>query len=265
MAAAEKKISGTREWAVANIDCCTGCSHGCKYCYARYDNVVKCGVLSNSEWSRPQLRQEDTERTFPLFAGPVMFPTTHDILPEILDDCLTVIANLLHSGNRLLLVTKPHLKCIQEICTTFADRKNQILMRFTITASDDSILQFWEPGAPGFAERMQALQYAHAHHFETSISVEPMLDSDHITELVEALSPYVTHSIWLGKMNRIDERVDIDSEKMKNEVARITASQKDFRILEIYQKLKDNPLIRWKESIKQIVGLELAKEPGLDI
>jgi hypothetical protein len=29
--------------------------------------------------------------------------------------------------------------------------------------------------------------------------------------------------------------------------------------------LRHNPLIRWKESIKTVVGLDLAAEPGLDI
>jgi hypothetical protein len=29
--------------------------------------------------------------------------------------------------------------------------------------------------------------------------------------------------------------------------------------------LRHNPLIRWKESIKTVVGLDLASAPGLDI
>ncbi len=265
MAAEKKKISGTREWAVANIDCCTGCSHGCKYCYARYDSVIKRKQVSESEWSVPQIRRQDVDRKFPPFDGPVMFPTSHDILPEILDDCLTVIANLLRSGNRVLIVTKPHLECVQAICTAFSGRRNQILFRFTITAADDSILQFWEPEAPNFNQRMQALKYAHSHLFETSISIEPMLDSYNITGLVEVLKPFVSHSIWLGKMNKIDRRVTIDSKEMEKEIIRIEASQCDARIQEIYNALKDNPLVRWKESIKQVVGLELADEPGLDI
>ncbi len=265
MAAEKKRISGTREWAVANIDCCTGCSHGCKYCYARYDSVIKREQVSESEWSVPQIRRQDVDRNYPLFNGPVMFPTTHDILPEILDDCLTVIANLLQSGNRVLIVTKPHLECVQAICTAFTARRNQILFRFTITAANDSILQFWEPGAPKFGQRLQALQYAHSHGFETSVSIEPMLDCDNITGLVETLEPFVTHSIWLGKMNKIDQRVEIDSKEMEKDIIRIKASQCDARIKEIYNTLKDSPLVRWKESIKQVVGLELADEPGLDI
>ena len=265
MAAEKKKISGTREWAVANIDCCTGCSHGCKYCYARYDSVVKKRFVSESEWLVPKVRRRDVERKFPLFAGPVMFPTTHDILPANLDDCLTVIANLLQSGNRVLIVTKPHLECVCGICTTFSGRKKQLLFRFTITAADDFILRFWEPGAPNFQERMQALQYAHSRQFETSVSIEPMLDSENVISLVKMLEPFVTHSIWLGKMNKIEKRVEIDSDAMEREITRIESSQSDARIKEIYKVLKDNPIVRWKESIKEVVGLELANEPGLDI
>ena len=30
-----KIISGTKEWAKENVNCVTGCSNNCRYCYAR--------------------------------------------------------------------------------------------------------------------------------------------------------------------------------------------------------------------------------------
>ena len=35
--------------------------------------------------------------------------------------------------------------------------------------------------------------------------MEPMLDSANIDILISDLSPYVTHSIWIGKMNHIGQ------------------------------------------------------------
>ena len=73
--------------------------------------------------------------------------------------------------------------------------------RFTIGAMDDDVLRYWESGAPSFAERLAALKHAHGQGFRTSVSAEPMLDVPHAVELYEAVVPFVTDTIWFGKMN----------------------------------------------------------------
>ncbi len=40
--------------------------------------------------------------------------------------------------------------------------------------------------------------------------------------------------------------------------------QSDEFIWDLYSRYKDNPKVKWKDSIKKIVGLEVATEPGLD-
>ncbi len=264
MPSSEKKIRGTREWAVANIDCGTGCSHGCRYCYARYDAVVKKGIITAEEWANCRIRDEDVAKVQPHHRGQVMFPTTHDIVPENLDACLQVIKNLLGAENKILIVSKPHLACIEAICDAVEACKEMVLYRFTITAKSDEILSFWEPGAPDYAERLACLEMACKRGFQTSVSVEPMLETSKVVEMVAELSPFVSHSIWLGKMNRISKRVAIHSEEMRKEVERIRFGQRDEAILNLYSQLKDNSLVFWKESIKEVVGLELAEKPGMD-
>ncbi len=39
----------------------------------------------------------------------------------------------------------------------------------------------------------------------------------------------------------------------------------DERIMELYELYKNNPTIKWKESIKKIVGIEIPTQAGLDI
>lgn len=258
-------IRGTREWAVAGVNCSIGCPHGCRYCYARYKSVVKERVVSSDQWLKPIIRPEELTRKYPLYPGTVMFPTEHDIHPEILDECLTILRRLIAAGNKVLVVSKPHLFCIKEICHAFSANRRQILFRFTITARDNAILGFWEPGAPSFEKRLSSLCYAFNEGFSTSVSIEPMLECENITELIRDLTPYVTHSIWLGRMNKIEERVICDSAIMREEIERIRLSQSDDNIKKMYNRLRYNKLIRWKESIKEVVGLELAKQPGLDV
>ncbi len=260
-----KAIRGTREWAVAEINCCLGCPHNCRYCYARYDQVVRRGTLSPEAWPISQIVDEAITRKQPLYPGQIMFPTAHDIVPDNLAACMTVLENLLAAGNRVLVVSKPHLLCIQKLCMRFAEAKDSLLFRFTITARDAGLLSFWEPGAPGYAERKASLEYTCRKGFATSVSVEPILDSQDVVDMVHELLPFVNHSIWLGKMNKIDERVVIDSEAIRSAVAELKAGQEDPKIFKIYEKLKGIPQVRWKDSIKQLVGIIPADEPGLDV
>lgn len=260
-----KTVRGTAEWAVATVDGGIGCPHGCRYCYARARQTGRPGMADPEVWKTFRVDLEAVRRQYPLYPGQVMFPAHHDIVPDNLDACLAILTNLLAAGNRVLVVSKPHRSCIDTLCRELAPFRQQLLYRFTITARNDTILGIWEPQAPAYGERRASLEFACRQGFATSVSVEPMLDSGDVVAMVDELLPFVTHSLWIGKMNRIRERVVCDSPEMEREVARIEREQDDFHIQAIYRKLRDLPVIRWKESIKVVVGIDPAAEPGLDI
>lgn len=260
-----KKISGTREWAVAEINCCLGCPHDCLYCYARYDLVERKRVLTAEQWVCSQVNEQELLVERPLYPGQVMFPSAHDIIPENIEPCLTILKKLLSAGNKVLVVSKPHLDCIKRLCSEFSEERQQLLFRFTITARSNSILKLWEPFAPDYQERKACLQHTYNEGFATSVSVEPMLDTRDVVAMVHELLPFVSHSVWLGKMNKIDRRVRCESAEMRREIQRIERGQSDEKLLQLYQQLHSLPEIRWKESIKMVLGLEQAPEPGLDL
>lgn len=260
-----KTVRGTAEWAVATVDGGIGCPHGCLYCYARAKQTACPEMAAPEAWKTFRVDREAVQRQYPLYPGQVMFPAHHDIVPDNLDVCLAILTNLLAAGNRVLVVSKPHRSCIWALCRELAPFREQVLFRFTITARSDKILRFWEPHAPAYSERRASLESAFHRGFATSVSVEPMLDVGDVVAMVEELLPFITHSIWIGKMNRIDKRVLCDSPETGREIARIEREQDDARIRDIYRRLRDLPAIRWKESIKSVVGLDLAAEPGLDI
>ncbi len=254
--------SGTREWAVKSVNCCTGCSHLCLYCYAR-EMAVRFGQVKPDEWKDERVRWDDVRKKRGHIDGTVMFPSSHDITPRNLLPCLIVMGKLLKAENRVLVVSKPHLECIAAICRAFKDYRSQILFRFTIGAQDNDMLSFWEPNAPRFEERKAALEHAFHHGFETSVSVEPMLDSDHIEDLVHELLPSVTDAIWIGLMNHI-KRIKVEDEAVKNALQKIAEKQSVERIKTIYEALRGNPKVKWKHHIKKIVGIPLAEKAGLD-
>jgi DNA repair photolyase len=251
----ENAVSGTREWWDESANCCRGCSNDCRYCYARWDATKRWGQIAAGEWSKVEIRQKDVLKRYKKY-GTVMFPTTHDILPENLYACIIVIENLLRAGNHVLIVSKPWYECIDSICRYFKKYKKRILFRFTIGSTDDDILRFWEPNAPTYQERKKCLKSAFKRHFQTSVSCEPMLDSKNIDRLIKDLLPFITHSFWIGKMNKPKSRVGNDNET-KAAVKTIKDGQTDDMITSIYERHKDNPKIRWKESIKEVVGIEL--------
>jgi DNA repair photolyase len=218
-------------------------------------------------WKEEEVRNIQLKKKFSKHSGTFMYPSSHDIHPEHLEENIQYLEHLLEPGNKVLIVTKPHLECITEICGKFNNYKQKILFRFTIGSSNSEILKFWEPGAPDFKERLESVKYAYNNNFNTSISCEPMLDNN-IEDLIQIILPFVTDAIWLGKANFLLRRLKLnginDFETIKR-ATQLIEWQKDENILILYKKYKLNNKIKWKESIKKIVGIELPLIKGLDV
>ena len=185
-----------------------------------------------------------------------MFPTQHDILPSNIKTILIYLKKWLEVGNSFLIVSKPHFECIKQICDELDEYKSQIVFRFTIGSPNNNVLKFWEESAPDYNERLKSLNYAFKNGYSTSVSCEPILDED-ISLMVEELLPYISDTIWLGKMNFIRPRVDtsnwsIDDWKYMD---KIDVVNRDDFIQDLYEEFKDNPKVKWKESIKKVLGL----------
>jgi DNA repair photolyase len=194
------------------------------------------------------------------------YPSTHDITPKHLTEHIQVIRNIVSSNNKVLIVTKPHISCIQRICEEFQNFKEQILFRFTIGSTDSEILKFWETQAPSFEERFEALKYAYNLGFKTSISCEPMLD-DNTGFLIETVKDYVTDTIWVGKANKLKDRLKrngyTDAETLER-AEDLIGMQSDLKIKELYLKYKDFEMVEWKDSVKKVVGLKATVVKGAD-
>lgn len=263
---ATKHVFGTTEWAKYNENCINGCAHDCKYCYSK-SIAIHYKRKTRNNWQDEVLKHDKLTNKYRKRSGRFMFPTTHDITPKYLNECIYFLGNILKPGNEVLVVSKPHLECITAICNQLNNYKQNILFRFTIGSSDSAVLKFWEPNAPDFEERLAALKYAFDMGFNTSISCEPMLDGN-IDELVTKVSSYVTDSIWLGKMNYPETRIAINGANDSVTLAamkQLISMHSDDWIRSLYSRHKDNPQIKWKESIKKIIGLEISKEKGLDV
>jgi len=229
--------------------------------------AIRFGRATDSTWHKSRPRMRDVMRRFRQRAGRIMFPTSHDITPDNLDHCLTVLRAMLAPGNNVLIVSKPFLPCIEAICREFTLHRPQILYRFTIGSADESRLRYWEPNAPRFEERLNALKHAYHAGFATSISCEPMLDPN-VGTLIEAVRPFVTDSIWLGRANRLRQTISLNcpgDREARRAATELLSQQPDAYLRKLYHHYNDDPLIKFKDSIKKAVGLERPTERGLDV
>jgi hypothetical protein len=113
---------------------------------------------------------------------------------------------------------------------------------------------------------MESLAFAKNLGFSTSVSCEPMLDN-HIEDVVDAVLPCVTDAIWIGLPNMLRQRIAVNCGDAETKVRadELLACFTKERIMELYAKYKDHPRIKWKESIKKIIGIDLPAQAGLDI
>jgi DNA repair photolyase len=252
-----KPLFGNKEWAPYSQNCLTGCIHDCRYCYAKA-MAIHYKRSRPQEWKNEKLRPNILQKKFHKRDGRILFPSSHDITPAHLSECLTFLKNILTPKNEVLIVTKPHLDCIKAICVKFPEHKDKFLFRFTIGSSDSNTLKFWEPNAPDFAERLESLKYAFSDGYQTSISCEPMLDNN-IGDVIDQVIPFVTDAIWIGKANHLRSRLALNGENdpvTTQKAKELMEWQTDKNIKQLYSQYKDNPQIEWKDSIKKVVGLD---------
>jgi DNA repair photolyase len=250
----EKIPFGTEEWCSKTTNFISGCQNDCKYCYAK-QIAIRFGRKTPATWINEEINHKSLNQKFKKIDGRVMYPSTHDITPTNLHYSIQFLKNVLSVGNEVLIVTKPHLEVVKALCEEFVDYKDKIIFRFTIGSSNSEILSFWEPNATSYEERRDSVIFAFASGFQTSLSCEPMLD-DNVEGVVNELQNYITETIWVGKMNFLKGRLAINgySDSVSNHKAdELIAMQSDDKILALYQRLKDNPKIQWKESIKKVL------------
>ncbi len=252
--------TGTNEWAERTLNICVGCSNNCRYCYAAA-MADRFKQRERSEWAKEELTARAGITFYPARGEVVMFPSSHDISEETLE-AYTRVAKLIVAGNNLLIVSKPRIKCIEKLLTELSAWKEKIQFRFTIGSIEAGVCAYWEPGAPLPVERIECLEMARNAGFSTSVSIEPMLEGrEGAAAVVEMARPYVTDTIWIGKMNRVRSRVS-SADGGGAAIDEIVRLQGDEEILKLVQDYRNDPVIRWKDSIKAVVEKYAQSDTG---
>lgn len=269
----EAKALENKQWSehLYNIvDWRFQCPHMCAYCYMavmrEHRHVAPLSVADVEDaaellakgagkgWARASA--ETQRRLF-------MFPTSHDIIPQVVPFYLDQAKKMLDAGHGLIVVSKPHLDVMEQLADAFDDPryKRRVVFRLTVTSDDPAILAFWEPGAPPLQERLATLKMLHERGFITSVSIEPYLSDPR--PLVKLLGD-VSETIWIGPMSGFTGKVS--GAKLREQEAKWLASpagkgktpmmellSPDF-MYDLVRDLAANPKIYWKTAVIKAVA-----------
>jgi len=250
------KITGTKEWASKTINLFTGdCPNGCIYCYA---------AANNHRFKLPrEFRVKDSMLgvKFKKREGITMYPSTHDIRPEHIDLHVDFLKRFLEPGNKVLIVTKPFPECIERLCKELMPYREQVEFRFTVGSGNSETLKYYEPFAPSFTQRAQAIEIAYNAGFKTSLSIEPMLDIIPYLIILH-LYPFISGEIWIGKMNNAVVRISSNGHRDKIEIVKslVEWQASDSNIMGIVNNLSQYDNVRWKDSIAEVINRNKKEE-----
>lgn len=253
--------TGTKEWAGSTVNCVKGCEHDCSYCYARHNAVERFKQIAPEHWKTMRVDAFQVNKNRAKRQGIVMFPSSHDITPSVVDYCAIVIQKLVASDNQVLVVTKPHMEVMKQLCDN--PWRENVTFRFSIGMVDDYLRELWEPGAPPIQERLDCMQYAHEEGYGTSVSAEPLLEPWNALPLYLACEPFLSKDkgspageFWIGKLNRIKDRVRISGPEHRRALEKVIQWQTDQNVMHIVSLFQHHGTrhVRWKDSYKQVIA-----------
>lgn len=193
----QTKGKGVQEWTKHSHNICLGCENDCSYCYAKA-HAHRMQWLSKDKWAEMTLHYGKKKITNG-HGQVVMFPTTHDIFESNVEAYIKELLILLNANWRILIVTKPRLKCITEIIDSTKGYHHRLEFRLSINS--DSNRDLFEPKTPTIEERLNCAKLIAYNKIKLSISCEPCLLSPlEFQDLLEKTESFGCE-IWLGLMN----------------------------------------------------------------
>ena len=225
----------TGQYSNLRLNLYSGCSHGCLYCYNKwenrfqgpYDQPTKKASLANIQHDLLMLRGARDMR--PVLMSVVGDP--YDMGRKDNDKpsgLMKYVGSNDHSDS--------HTRCVLMLLRSY-DHPFLILTKggmlaakdfdlygpndafgVTLTFDNDADSLHWEPGAALPADRIASLKEAHRRNIRTWVSMEPVICPEQTMHLIEMTYDFVD-CFWIGKLNHFPElEAKIDWPKFRREV-----------------------------------------------
>ena len=190
-----------------SLNCYTGCTHACTYCYARFmqrfhPHDEPWGAFVDVKVNAVEVLKRQLRRAEP---GTVFVSSACDGWQSVEAEwrltrrCCEL---LLERGFRLHVLTKSAL--VLRDLDVFAGRPVQIGV--TLTTLDERLRKWWEPGAASVDDRLRVIEAARRRGLETGIMFGPLLpflsDSQTTIEsLLKQAAEMGIDRVWVDAMN----------------------------------------------------------------
>jgi DNA repair photolyase len=179
----------------------TGCSHGCKYCYATFmkrftGHGETWGSFVDVKINAPAILQRQMKKAP---RGNIMISSVTDPYQPVENrykltrQCLEVI---LAYQFPVSILTKSSL-VLRDL--DLIKRFKEMEVGITITTDDDKIREIFEPNAPSIETRIHALKELSENGVETYAFIGPLLPLNP-EALAEKIGPYI-QSVLIDRMN----------------------------------------------------------------
>jgi DNA repair photolyase len=199
-----------KEYAGLACNLYNGCTHGCKYCYAKrytHEDYNKAADPKKDALLRLQKAVEKLDANCPeillSFQGDVYQPAENDL--RLTRQALQVLRE---RNLPFTVLTKGGTRAVRDFDIIEGYTKARFGTTLIFIEQIDS--DYWEPFAASIENRIKALKEARLQGIPTWISLEPVIDPDQAIRIVEMLHPIVDH--WkVGKLNyhkEIEDKVD---------------------------------------------------------
>jgi DNA repair photolyase len=190
-----------------SLNCYTGCTHACVYCYARFmqrfhphDEAwgefvdVKVNAV---EVLKRQLRRAEPGAVFVSSACDGWQPIEKEW--RLTRRCCEL---LLERGFRVNVLTKNAL--VLRDMDLFAGQN--VNVGITVTTLDEQLRRLWEPGASSVAKRFQVIEEAKRRSLDTSIMFGPLLpflsdSQESLVALFQRAAELEIDQIWVDAIN----------------------------------------------------------------
>ena len=190
-----------------SLNCYTGCTHRCVYCYARFmqrfhPHDEPWGSFVDVKVNAVETLKRQLRRATP---GSVFISSACDAWQPIEAErrltrrCCEL---LLERGFRLQLLTKSDL--ILRDFDVF--RQDAVRVGVTLTTLDEPLREVWEPGASSVERRCRVIEEARRAGLETSMMFGPLLPflsdgQEEIDALLERAGDLGVNAIWVDALN----------------------------------------------------------------
>lgn len=200
-----------REYAPLALNVYSGCTHGCRYCYA-----PSCLQRTREDFHAADTPRKDivrhVKREVQQYAGGsdrILLSFTCDpYQPSDAEHGATreVLKALTDAGAPWQVLTKGGTRACRDFDVFLAGGG---LFATSLVFTDDSDRAEWEPNAAPVADRLEAIAAAHALGIPTWVSIEPVIDPAQALEIIERYSGIV--DAWkVGKLNHHAHAATVD-------------------------------------------------------